>query len=271
MMEDLNFWKTLCPELTISEKVKYIAPNNDIRTDNLNTKLVTEGYFHETFPASKDLPLNDMASCIQRLKDRDMPPVWCFIYDEFWELTAKADAYIKSALGSNYKKLPEMWAWHIDPAKQESGWRPHRDRDLDSINQDLTPKSISIWIPLTDATVDNSCIYMLPICDDSSYLDRNHMELDSKKKDNHKAIPLETKAGEMLGWTQQVLHWGSESKNITAPPRMSVSVEFVSTNEEEGVTDYYRTPWMDPFLIPTLQEKINMIETQIKQYYHMWR
>lgn len=261
-----EFWQELCPELTIAKDEWRVSPL-EIPVQGIRSRLVTDGYFHESFEHWDSLPLQDMAKCIERIKALDMHPVWCFVYDEFWVLSTKIHSYIKSALGSRYRKLPEMWAWHVDPAKQERGWKIHRDRGPDTIFEDGTPKALSIWIPLTNTTQENGCIHIVPAYDDIDYKNTKYTE---ELHDASKVVPLAANRGDVLGWTQQLLHWGGETTNIEAQPRISVSVEFVAGYVEYLQDQPFRGKSLDPFLIPSLEEKTKIILNQIKQYEHMW-
>ena len=53
------------------------------------------------------------------------------------------------------------------------GWPPHRDRGEDAaaaaFKQDGMPDYCTTWISLTDATVTNSCLYVVPSKHDPGY------------------------------------------------------------------------------------------------------
>ena len=266
-MNDKKFWQELCPELTIAEDSWRVTPI-EVPVRDVGSKIVTDGYFHESFNHwGTSCPLEDMAKCIERIKALDMHPVWCFVYDEFWFLTTRIHSYIKSVLGSRYRKLPEMWAWHVDPAKQERGWAIHRDRGPETLFEDGTPKALSIWIPLTDTNVENGCIHVVPAYDDIDYKNSEYTE---ELHDPTKAVALPAKAGDVLGWTQQLLHWGGETINTEAPPRISISVEFVAGYVELLDDQPFRGSFLNPFIVPCFEEKTEIILNQIKQYEHMW-
>jgi hypothetical protein len=266
MVQGIEFWKELCPTLSVTEKEVWTTPT-EVNIQNIKHEIDTNGYFHVPFD-SWDLPIEEMAGCIDKLKSLGIPPVWCFVYNEFWLLTARIDTYIKSVLGEKYHKLPEMWAWHVDPAKKERGWKIHRDRGTDTrLYKDGSPKSISIWIPLTDTDVENGCMHVLPIKDDKDYYDQEYFD---EGYDPDKVIALPAKAGDVLGWTQNLLHWGGETTNTDAKPRISVSVEFVADYAGRLRGGSYRKPWMSPFYIPDFERKTKIIQTQIEQYEHMW-
>jgi hypothetical protein len=271
-MHDIQFWKELCPKLTIAESDQSVSPPN-IDTENVKDRIINDGYFHVPFE-SWDLPLDEMVECIEKLKKLDMQPVWCFMYDEFWLLTTKIHGYIKCVLGENYHKLPDLWAWHVDPSKEERGWKIHREGYPHSALDDETPKTLSIWIPLTDATAENGCMCVVPKPNDPGFdaeAEFYYADWQEHFYDNSK-IMLEAKAGDLLGWHPHLLHWGKPSTNKNASPRISVSAEFVSdrVDDDTFLRDRDERPWLDPFYIPTPAKKTELINTLISQYQHMW-
>ena len=274
-MHDIQFWKELCPNLTIAEVDRWAIPS-EIAIEDVKDKIVNDGYFHIPFD-SWNLPFDEMTRCIQKLKDLDMQPVWCFIYDEFWLLTVKIDAHIKSILGENYHRLPEVWAWHIDPSKEERGWKIHREGGYYSTFDDGLPKTLTIWIPLTDATSENGCMCVVPIANDPNFYSTDESYFANWQEDfydNSKKI-LEAKSGDVLGWHPQILHWGKKSTNKNANPRISISMEFVSNrilelNDTACFYDKEEHPWLDPFYIPDLTKKTELINKLVSRYQHMW-
>jgi hypothetical protein len=274
-MHDIQFWKELCPNLTITEVDRWATPP-EIAIEDARDKIVNDGYFHIPFD-SWDLPFDEMTRCIQKLKSLDMQPVWCFIYDEFWLLTVKIDAHIKSILGENYHRLPEIWAWHIDPSKEERGWKIHREGGYYSVFDDGLPKTLTIWIPLTDATSENGCMCVVPIANDPNFYSTDESYYANWQEDfydDSKKI-LEAKSGDVLGWHPQILHWGKKSTNKNANPRISMSTEFVSNrilelNDTACFYDKEEYPWLDPFYIPDLTKKTELINKLVSRYQHMW-
>ena len=271
-MNDIQFWKDLCPNLTITEVDHWVTPP-DVNIENVRDRIVTDGYFHVPFE-SWDLPLDEMVRCIEKLKELDMQPAWCFIYDEFWLLTTKIDAYIKSILGENYHKLPELWAWHIDPSKEERGWKIHREGYPNCALDDGMPKTLSVWIPLTDATAENGCMCIVPATNDPNFhAAAEFYYADWQEEFYHNSkLMLEAKAGDLLAWHPQLLHWGGVPTNKNAKPRISVSAEFISNNVTDDVFLHERDekPWLDPFYIPDLAKKTELINKLVLQYQHMW-
>src|SRR5207244_2616081 len=97
-----------------------------------------------------------------------------------------------------------------EPTPGASGWPPH----CDDANR---PNRVTVWIPLSDATLDNGCMYVVP-------RDRAAADADARLQ-ACRALPAA--AGSILGWNFDVLHWGS---TCTRPgePRIAISQEFIA-------------------------------------------
>lgn len=63
---------------------------------------------------------------------------------------------LSAYLQPDYKLFPYVWAHYVPP--NSSGWNPHVDTDDtgDGANE------LTVWLPITDATLDNGCIYVVP-------------------------------------------------------------------------------------------------------------
>lgn len=64
---------------------------------------------------------------------------------------------------------------HVDPSNGDAGFSPHRDRQPDdaasSFRADGSAKYSTLWLALTAATPDNSCLHVIPRHIDPGYVD----------------------------------------------------------------------------------------------------
>jgi hypothetical protein len=75
--------------------------------------------------------------------------------------------------------IMDFFAWCVLQESRtggRTGWPPHRDRCgmsseevKGSFRSDRTPKYNTVWIPITDATTHNSCLYVIPKGCDPTY------------------------------------------------------------------------------------------------------
>lgn len=264
-LTSLEFWQTLAPTLQIAhpdyhQVLAPIIPEQQQRY--LNQLMLQEGYFHGSIEAWHT-PLAPLIEVITQLKAWGLPPVFAFVYDEIWQLALKLSSTLSCLLGENYWILPDFWAWYIDPAQAETGWRPHRDKGYRSLLPDGSPSSLTAWIPLTPATTLNGCMYILPADRDPVYATENDHDWDIHYPEI-RALPANP--GEFLMWNQAVLHWGSHSTPRAAgQPRISCAFEFQRSDI---------APWNQPLIAAhgflTFHQRLMLIGKQIQQYQHMY-
>jgi ectoine hydroxylase-related dioxygenase (phytanoyl-CoA dioxygenase family) len=126
---------------------------------------------------------------------------------------------------------------------------------------DGRPKVITVWLPLTDATPENSCMYVVPADRDPTY--GSEMDyLHQFSLADIRALPAQ--AGSVLGWDQAVLHWGSHSVNRAVSPRISIACEF-----QRGDQVPYGAPLFNPAEPPDFATRQVLIGRQILRYEHM--
>lgn len=223
--------------------------------------MALEGYF-----TARDSELVNLAGAlsqaIEDLRKIGLPPTFIFLFDEAWLAFLRQRAMLTNFLGVNYQVLPDFWAWRVDPAKGEAGWTPHRDKGRITLGPDKRPVSVTVWIPLTEATPMNGCMYILPANRDPNYgTDReNEFRIDPPAV---RAIPAAP--GEYLCWNQAVLHWGGQSSPFAARPRKSMALEF-----QRGDIAPFNQPLLGTMPNLDFRGRVVLIAKQIIQYRHMY-
>ena len=243
----------------VPRAVRAFRPGNDQIAD-LDERLREDGYFQMAHDFGLDLAL--MADTVRRFSAAGIPPVFCFLFDEFWAPFHALDAMYGALLGP-YSLLPDFWLWNVDPAKGESGWQPHRDRGHFALRGDGRPVSLTTWIPLSDATPLNSCMYVVPAHADPTYgtLRDNEYRFDLSAI---RALPA--KPGEILVWNQAVLHWGSRSSHRGAESRISMAFEFQANDSKP-----FNKPVLPPDEPVPFDLRLRLIAKQVLQYRHMYK
>ncbi len=267
-IESAEDWRRFAPRLHVEDAdllgrggILCVAPD---AARDMRASIVREGYVQLDRPAW-DLPIEAMAAVIRDLARHGLPPVLAFHYDEFWLLFTRMHRLIGAILGDDHAMLPAFWAWHVDPAEGGVGWAPHRDKGHASMFADNTPKSLTVWIPLTDATPVNGCIYLVPADRDPTYNSVDEQELRFQLSDI-RALPA--CAGSILAWTQAVVHWGGRcappAAQRPATPRISLACEFV-----RAAMPGFAAPLLDPRQPPAFALRQQLIGTMLLQYRHM--
>ena len=158
--ESIDYWRALEPKLSI--EAERAAPKFDVGdVDAAMKDLRIEGYVNlpGVVPKTAYVPLRE---CIQRLHERRIPLPFAFVYDEMWQVFQGVSAFIGAALGPGYRALPDFWVWHVVANDAVTGWSPHRDRIQPTVERDNSPHTLTVWLPFTEATPLNGCIYVLP-------------------------------------------------------------------------------------------------------------
>jgi hypothetical protein len=232
----LDYWRRLCPQASIGSPDLPIetAISNHQSVENAVNQLRTRGYFNSG-PLISQATVALMRECIEAVRNAGWPPVFAFVYDPFWAVTRTPYVvqFLSAVLGSEFNVImSRVWCYYIAPVRGAAGWPPHADDYRRHQNR------LTLWIPVTHATLDNGCMYVVP--KDFIYGNRAPAkerlrsasiagEYCLKLLQDCRALPAA--AGSILGWEPQTIHWGSKCHEPTEP-RISIGCEFAS----EGVT-----------------------------------
>lgn len=262
---DKEIWLNNFPELNIDNH-DLIESTSIFEIDSIlkieaQKRIVKEGYF-QIDPPNWDIGIKAMSGAVSKMAQVNMPTPMVFLFDEFWLIFKKLNKIANSILGEGHLRLPDFWAWHVDPAKQQSGWSPHRDKGYKSLNKDGTPQAITFWIPLSVSTPLNGCMYIVPAHKDKTYGTEHDTKWDFELN-SIRALPA--MPGTIFCWNQAVLHWGSQCSERGDQPRISVAMEFQSEHAAP-----FNKPLMDPLTIPNFDFRLKLIAKQLLQYQHMY-
>lgn len=263
-VERREFWHELCPHMSI-EGSATSAPAAVGDTGLLLSDLKREGYIQVpgAFTEECTAPIRDAVST---LSQRGIPLPFAFVYDELWRAFDGLSSFLSTVLGEDYRALPDFWVWYVQPNENASGWGPHRDRVQPTLDPDNSPHTLTVWIPFTDATPLNGCMYVLPAHHDPRFVERRWDGEGNTVVQNPQDIrALPATAGSLLAWNQAVLHWGSRGSRLGTAPRISAAFEF-----QRGDRAPFNSPLLDPGRMPTFAERLGLIGKQVLQYRHMY-
>ena len=249
------FWRELVPDLSI-DGGGASPPLMRAEFDSLLPALHDEGYVNTpgVFAPAFVARLHEG---IRVLHAHGIPPPFAFVYDEYWRIFQSLAPFLVAVLGENYRVLPDLWAWYVQPSNTSAGWTPHRDRPRSTLAADNRPNSLTVWLPLTDTTPLNGCIYVLP-----AHLDpdirrpeataNNKFNFPSETLQNIRALPAT--AGSLLAWNQSLLHWGSRASRLGFAPRCSIALQF-----QRGELPPFEKPLLDPTALPPFHDRLGLI------------
>jgi hypothetical protein len=265
---DVAYWRRLNPQLSIDEtSITHVGEANPLGAkdiERLAAKLVDEGYFRSE-PVLAPAQVRRLTDAVERLRATGWPAAFSLVYDQFWALfrTPSVAQLLTRLLGTGYKQNSNVWTYYIPLAAGSAGWPPHVD------SGDGTSR-ITIWIPLTDATLANGCIYTVPRSGVPESLPSDFRRWESIRANElrhllqaARAVPAP--AGSLLGWTHQLIHWGSVSTPENTAPRISVAMEFVSAGVEVTTDE---TPMLDWLPLPGYSQRLFVIGKALLKYTH---
>jgi phytanoyl-CoA dioxygenase PhyH len=228
---DCEYWRALCPEMGVMTQrdLNYPEPAPLSSEQAVWTcgHLERHGYFHIPGIISPAV-VAPMYKSAETVRSSGWPSVFSFVYDEFWTImrTPSLVNFLSRKLGTGYLQTAPICAYRVDPHARASGKPPHVDSEKDE-------ERLSVWIPLSDATISNGCIYVIP--QDrvppslpASYLDWTTVSRDELGVLLHNVIPVPATVGSVLGWNNRLIHWGGRALEPSAFPRLSVAAEFMS-------------------------------------------
>ena len=155
--------------------------------------------------------------------------------DEAWELAAAVSPICIGASGNS--PCGDWFSFLVSHGEHVFAG-PHRDKPmagLPSFRVDGAPKYCTAWIPLSNATPENSCLYFLPASRDPGYLvegDALREALPSPASFGN-IVAQPCSAGSLLVFSHRLLHWGSTAEPH-APPRIAMSFAVADATFEDG-------------------------------------
>ena len=183
-----DYWRRICPQLSVGAGgagagCGAVGPlelgEGDVAA--LRSLLEVEGYFLLQPDAMSWQPglMESLARGVVQLMQCGWPPAFLAMFDEAWALQAAIDAMMGQVTGGNRNNM-DFLAWYIDPgdgsaaSPAAAGFAPHRDRQprdiAASFKEGGEPKYLTCWLPFTDASPENSCLYVIPKSADPSYM-----------------------------------------------------------------------------------------------------
>ena len=260
-------WLSINPQLTISAAGAGICDVPSVGYDKggfdgsaHSDRFWQDGYFL----IDALLPVESLAQLrtgIETLVVNGLPPAMIYLYDEAWQIFMRLRPLLTHFLGDRVKLLPHFWAWHVDPGQGGRGWPPHRDYQGESVIGDDMLISLSLWVPLGVASPDNGCMYVLPRSFEKCYPCPVAKPEDVVLQDV-RALPA--RPGTVMGWRQDLYHWGGRASAFATEPRISLSLEF-----QNAAFDPLADRLLDLDQPPAFHERLELIVQQFAKYRHM--
>ena len=239
------------------------AVEGDVDGEALRASLWHEGYL----ACAPVIPAALVARCreaIELVRAAGAPPLAAFAFDAPWELAALLGQHARAAFAGEARLVPAFWAWRVDgdDGGAARGWDPHRDHTGLAIDDAGRPQAIALWVPLTEATAENGCMYVVPAPWDPQY---GNPRASSEVMFVQAIRALPARPGAVLGWTSRLLHWGAMARP-GSPPRLSISFEYQDAAAPPVEDEALPLGWM-----PAVGERRALIERQWTRHAHIHR
>ncbi len=257
------YWKALYPGFSVCDEAAArpaAVPLANGTLDKIANDLSVRG-FCVAENAIGDEVVEPLRACVETIRQAGWPPVFAYVFDQFWLVWRLAPvAQIAAAgLGEGYRWISHGWCHYVQPVSGAAGWPPHVDGNL--------PNRMSVWIPLSDATLDNGCMYVIPgNLNTSGIGERRALKTATNlqlRELMQRGRALPARAGSLLGWYFRILHWGSVCQ-LPGNPRVSIVMEFIGPDERPLSGEL---PLVDAQgALPSLTQRLYAIGRAIQHY-----
>jgi hypothetical protein len=216
---DIGYFKRILPFLTFEEDetipdIPHSTPDKHWK-EVLNKQGVvrlgpTEIWGSHGVPADT---FKKLVHGMDRLRQLNLP-VWLLaVSKELQGLLRAIARFVQNGMGSSYKYIADYGIFRV--GLDTNGWAPHRDRDIwkNALDSHGNPMYITAWMPITNATTFNSCLYFIPRIHDPTYEKdgrKSYMDVIFDGLNGYQNIlALPVKAGGLLSFSSRTIHWGS--------------------------------------------------------------
>lgn len=191
---------------------------------------------------------------LQRLKATGFAPAFIYVFDETWLVIEAqwrllgavlavdgdadpSEAVLEPSIGAHVLSRPSAACRDAEGASSEIQRHtpiggafslPHRDHSsADCFDDRGHPTLLSLWVPVTDVTAENGCMFVVPKEADALFGQPAHAQHLSPHRslDWGGAIALApVAAGSTLAWHGSLVHWGGRCASYSEhEPRASLT------------------------------------------------
>lgn len=259
---DVAYWQSIGSGAAISARpVPIAAAPPSEATATAVAHLQRDGYCH--LRGALDPALIQAANAaIDAVVAAKWPPLFAFVFDALW-LIARSPAVVDfatSALGGPYSLIPHVWVHVVRPARDSAGFTAHVE-SLDAAGR------LTMWLALTDATLETGCIYVLPRWAAPPQVVERFDSGDRFTRSEfidalHAVRPLPARVGDLLSWGFDIVHWGGYA-TARVTERRSVSFELIAASATPAP---HEVPLLPLDRLPSFEERLRTIGWCIHEY-----
>jgi hypothetical protein len=229
-----DYWRALCPWLSIATTGERIRRSDfDLASVEAASDVAVEEYGARGYCSCENVfdlqELDQLRKAVFTVRGAGWPMIFAFVYDEFWTIlhAPRLDHFLTSVIGQGYQPSARFWVNYVPPIEGGAGFLPHIDGGAGH--------TVTCWVPLTHATPDNGCMYVIERAAGSRDLLRDFKQIDLFTRQqmvlftaHARALPIAP--GGFLAWPQDTVHWGGIYRRGEA--RLALSWEFMPSTAE---------------------------------------
>ena len=277
---DNDFWMQFAEgSITIGKESEYYNSGKyklnqkefkDIDLEEYKTSLANRGFLDTGIDSKMniswedyDIIIDDITDTMQSLKDAGFPSSFIFMYDQPWRICRVlfdlmypllsidgCEIELEASVAGWALEKPTIEALMQEARKEKVGGNfgvPHRDLAYDKCHlHDGSSSILSLWIPMTDANLENGCMYVIPREHDKMFDRCGLMDFEEhvspfRNFPYQDIYPLPAAKGTPLIWHPNTIHWGSSCSAYATQPRRSIGVAFRLAEEKMKLTEKEKT------------------------------
>ncbi len=243
LARDPAYWRALAASFDdsmrrpgIDEQLTFARAASPTGREPLVERTGTDGFF-VTPPLVDEPALRRALAALEVVERAGWPLVFAFVYDELWRcLRAPALlGLVHELLGDDARQLPGVWVHRVSPLAGARGWGPHVDVPGPARRMpDGAPSRLTAWLALSDATLDNGCLHVVPapfareltaLASQGGFHEAEEADMNDVIRLLHGVRALPVAAGSLVAWRLDVLHWGGVSTGEASAARVALSFE----------------------------------------------
>src|SRR5262249_1948229 len=118
---DIEFWRSLCPQLSINERplgshLPYTVSPRDV--SKAGQQVLNEGYF-QIGPVVPRQETKLIADAVRTVVDHGFPAPFILVYDQVWQMLSSLENVLSPILGASYHTTLDVWIYYIRSVNED--------------------------------------------------------------------------------------------------------------------------------------------------------
>ena len=221
--------------------VRGLTPHLHSLADSIRDSIYRDGFAHITTAVLEHAGIltsehaEALERAVLRLVSLGHSPSAVLAYDETWALAASLSPLLEEATG-NVTQC-DFFTFHVTAAAPGGFTGPHRDKPAagnETFRADGAPMFTTVWVPLSAAPTDASCLVFLPAKRDAYYrVAGDNIAAAAPTPASWPDFEAQPATpGSCIAFSHRLLHWGSTSRAVA--PRIALSFSFADPTFEEA-------------------------------------